>query len=242
MTDEDGHRIDAAVQFGFEWTNDDADEYACTEAQLIAFAKAAERKGRAEAVALLKQTPAHLAVLRILRERNDAADAELLPILEAERVRSLTAAGYVRGTDGRWNKSEPLCDDEGCPHHGTDHVCINRVEKDCEVCGGDCAAANPPVINCPRDECARRGIDPDELCADGGVTAEMVVAKEIGAGCGQAVITPWQTPAPCGGQIGSEWREPCHYCGNGKRTGLPSNACENCMNTGYAHPTAEDLK
>lgn len=93
-----------------------------------------------------------------------------------------------------------LCDDEGCPHHGTDHVCM-----DCEVCGGDCAAANPPVINCPRDECARRGIDPDELCADGGVTAEMVVAKEIGAGCGQAVITPWQTPTPCGGRIGSSW-------------------------------------
>ncbi len=39
-----------------------------------------------------------------------------------------------------------------------------------------------------------------------------------------------------------EWREPCHYCGDGKRTGLPGNACENCMNTGYANPTAEDLK
>lgn len=22
-----------------------------------------------------------------------------------------------------------LCDDEGCPHHGTDHVCVNRVES-----------------------------------------------------------------------------------------------------------------
>jgi hypothetical protein len=26
--------------------------------------------------------------------------------------------------------------------------------------------------------------------------------------------------------------EPCEYCGEGKRSGLPSNACENCMNTG----------
>ena len=30
-----------------------------------------------------------------------------------------------------------------------------------------------------REECARRGIDPDELCADGGVEAWMVVAKEL---------------------------------------------------------------
>lgn len=29
-----------------------------------------------------------------------------------------------------------------------------------------------------REECERRGIDPDEICADGGVTAWMVVSKE----------------------------------------------------------------
>lgn len=32
--------------------------------------------------------------------------------------------------------------------------------------------------------------------------------------------------------------EPCPYCCNGQRTGLPGNACENCMNTGLADPTA----
>jgi hypothetical protein len=30
----------------------------------------------------------------------------------------------------------------------------------------------------------------------------------------------------------------CEYCGPGKSTGLPGNACENCMNKN----TAEDLK
>lgn len=30
-----------------------------------------------------------------------------------------------------------------------------------------------------REECARRGIDPDEICADGGVTAWMVVDQEL---------------------------------------------------------------
>lgn len=29
-----------------------------------------------------------------------------------------------------------------------------------------------------REECERRGIDPDEICADGGVLAWMVVAQE----------------------------------------------------------------
>ncbi len=32
-----------------------------------------------------------------------------------------------------------------------------------------------------REECERRGIDPDEICADGGVTAWMVVDKELSA-------------------------------------------------------------
>lgn len=36
--------------------------------------------------------------------------------------------------------------------------------------------------------------------------------------------------------------EPCEYCGPGKSTGLPGNACENCMNTGLKNPTAEDLE
>jgi hypothetical protein len=30
-----------------------------------------------------------------------------------------------------------------------------------------------------REECAKRGIDPDELCADGGVLAWMVVDQEM---------------------------------------------------------------
>lgn len=28
----------------------------------------------------------------------------------------------------------------------------------------------------------------------------------------------------------------CEYCGEGKSTGLPNNACENCMNTGVRKP------
>ena len=30
-----------------------------------------------------------------------------------------------------------------------------------------------------REECARRGIDPDDICADGGVTAWMFVDQEM---------------------------------------------------------------
>lgn len=30
-----------------------------------------------------------------------------------------------------------------------------------------------------RQECARRGINPDELCADGGIEAWMIVDKEL---------------------------------------------------------------
>lgn len=30
-----------------------------------------------------------------------------------------------------------------------------------------------------REECARQGIDPDDVCADGGILAWMVVAQEL---------------------------------------------------------------
>ena len=36
-------------------------------------------------------------------------------------------------------------------------------------------------------------------------------------------------------------QEPCEYCGNGVRTGLSGNACENCMNTGLKYPEREVL-
>ena len=37
--------------------------------------------------------------------------------------------------------------------------------------------------------------------------------------------------------------EPCKYCGPGVRTGLPGNACENCMGTGLAlPPEVEELE
>lgn len=152
MNEADGFRIEAACQFGFETTNDDADEYKCTEAALLAFAKACERKGRAEAIKiaddLYGEGPSApwdnggtsdgwnigtQKIVELLTAINVTADAELAPILATEEARCMIACGYVRGTDKpgkRWIKPEPLCDDEGCPHHGTAHVCISRTESD----------------------------------------------------------------------------------------------------------------
>ena len=79
----------------------------------------------------------------------------------------------------------------------------------CERCGGEGKlytsryGGNDPDVwptgECPvcegsgwdreaeaREECARRGIDPDDICADGGVTAWMVVEKELRDGREQA--------------------------------------------------------
>lgn len=289
MTEQDGFRLEAAEQFGFSQAEDDG-PYTCTEAQLIAFAKAAERKGRAEAIALLEQTPVGPAVLRILRERNAASDAELAPIMAAEEERYMTARGYVRGTDEpgkRW------------------------VKPDCDVCGGDCAAANPPVLNCPlqsplakpdknfwcivaldydKDEAwildqSQDARDCDLLDGssgdDNGLMRQNWV-KDAVPGLYRLTLRPWSHQSyegewdggvdvdsvtllvafpprlcddegcpqhgtdhvcvPCDGKAGSQWlaeREPCEYCGPGKSTGLPGNACENCMNTGLKNPTAE---
>lgn len=40
LTDRQGHIIAAALELGFEITNEGADEYVCTEEQLLAFAEA----------------------------------------------------------------------------------------------------------------------------------------------------------------------------------------------------------
>jgi hypothetical protein len=127
MTDEDGFRLEAAEQFGAS-----SDCYTFTEAQLIAFAKACERAGMAQAHAMGSRDT--------VWKRMQEIDAELAPILAEEEARFMTAQGYVRATDdqpgARWIKPEPpLCEDEGCPHHGTSHVCTTRSAA-IEECAG----------------------------------------------------------------------------------------------------------
>jgi hypothetical protein len=134
MNDQDGFRIEAALQFGFSAAGDDAaPHYICSEVELIAFAKACERKGLATAATFARNVTSATNVFGQHFEAQIAAlDAEIEPIKEAAEARFMTAQGYVRGTDEpgkRWVKPDPnLCDDEGCPHYGTDHVCINRTE------------------------------------------------------------------------------------------------------------------
>lgn len=48
-----------------------------------------------------------------------------------------------------------------------------------------------------REECARRGIDPDELCADGGIEAWMVVAQEAMPICPHDCYRPGDCDGSC---------------------------------------------
>ena len=65
-----------------------------------------------------------------------------------------------------------------------------------------------------REECERRGIDPDEICADGGVTTWMVVdqdlaeARSVTCGtCGDTGEVVWPIP-----HEGNYDIEPCPDC------------------------------
>lgn len=112
MTDEDGLCIEAAEQFGFEWTTGAIDGYICTKAQLLAFAKSCERRALVEArlIAgselrntghLLSNPPQSAAAWDIRNAitcKIEALDTQLAPILAAEEDRFMTAQGYVRGT------------------------------------------------------------------------------------------------------------------------------------------------
>lgn len=142
MNDQDGYRIEAAMQFGFSQTEDDG-PYTCTEAQLIAFAKACERKGLAMAHGLGNRDAVYRHILDL--------DAELAPVLAAEEERSMTAAGYVRGTDEpgkRWVKpsEEPTQVSDRLPDD------ILETLKGCviEPCGSR-VTCNPPPMDTDRD-------------------------------------------------------------------------------------------
>jgi NAD-dependent dihydropyrimidine dehydrogenase PreA subunit len=50
--------------------------------------------------------------------------------------------------------------------------------------------------------------------------------------------THWMTP-PALPRQERLTPELCEYCNDGKRTGLPGNACENCMNTGLKYPSSQ---
>lgn len=138
MNEADGFRTEAACQFGFETTNDDADEYKCSQAALIAFAKGCERKGMADAREIARRAGAYVAIAR-LDKQIAALDVELAPILESERQRSLTASGHVpvdpANPQGGWVKkpetfsclcgvgTEPCPDSDGVP------ACCHNLES-----------------------------------------------------------------------------------------------------------------
>lgn len=46
MSEEDSSRIAAALDYGFEVTNDEATEFRCSKAQLLTLIRAAELVGR----------------------------------------------------------------------------------------------------------------------------------------------------------------------------------------------------
>ncbi len=48
-----------------------------------------------------------------------------------------------------------------------------------------------------REECKRRGIDPDEICADGGIEAWMVVAQEAMPVCPHDCYRPGDCDGSC---------------------------------------------
>lgn len=54
LVELNGYRVEAALDVGFEWFDDDAGVYTCTEAQLLEFARRCERKGRADAAKLAR--------------------------------------------------------------------------------------------------------------------------------------------------------------------------------------------
>lgn len=104
MIDADGFRIEAALQLGAtEVEGSEVLSYLLSETELIAFAKMCERKGRAEAMQLVRRelnNPLNaktksplLTVLGTLTKRNQATDVELAPVLEAERQRALAKQG-----------------------------------------------------------------------------------------------------------------------------------------------------
>lgn len=96
MNEQDGFRLEAAVQFGFQESGHnegkDDDCYLCSQAQLIAFAKACERAGMYQAYGMDSRDLVFHRMLEI--------DAELAPILaNAKEEQDMASRGYARSTE-----------------------------------------------------------------------------------------------------------------------------------------------
>jgi hypothetical protein len=155
MNDQDGHRLEAAEQFGFAHADLGEPGYFCTDAQLIAFAKACERAGRAQVVTILRETERKLdaapsresslisggisAVAEELEKRNAESDAELAPVLEVERA---------KGTPYELKAGEEIRDGKLYGWTGRDHAACNGT-------GEDFSDANAPYTKC--DGCGGTG-------------------------------------------------------------------------------------
>ena len=67
-------------------------------------------------------------------------------------------------------------------HTPTPHAQLGERFECLSGCIGERRLADVRAEIAARAECARLGVDPDELCADGGITSWMVVDKELSSG------------------------------------------------------------
>jgi hypothetical protein len=112
------------------------------------------------------------------------------------------------------------------------------------VSSGQAAASNQP----PLPDAAAEPLQPAvPVAADGGVAGVTEPASPVIP----AIISPVTVSVVSHNpithavevrpQVSPPAPERCEYCGDGKYTGLPGNACENCMNTGLKYPEKADL-
>lgn len=161
MNDQDGLRIEAAEQYGFEEIDGQDGPgqpgYFCTEAELLAFAKACERAGMAQAAkqlrdaeskfdaqaeiasqtdvnaatALAMMSGAIMTMAALFEQQIAALDAEIAPVKAAAELQFMTAQGYVRDTGGRWTL--PETHDCPCGRGETPCPCTSTGEPLCKI-------------------------------------------------------------------------------------------------------------
>lgn len=95
--------------------------------------------------------------------------SDMAMVVEARELAHRMLA-WRRANDGAWRHANPelplgapLCEDEGCPQAGTDHVCITRAEaaeQESDAALGLHGPQNPAPLFCRRNAPEPRLFDP----------------------------------------------------------------------------------
>ena len=156
-----------------------------------------EREGYEWNAHIVEADRPHMRVCFMSNGPNSEVYAELLVTAANERPSLLAQLAAARGALEKANNFIVDRYGAGCSTNTELEVLLSEIgavlvsANDCDVCGGDCSAANPPVMNCPRaqEPAGQSEAHPLASVATAGLGSAAVDWEKLWADC----VAAWES-------------------------------------------------